>query len=331
MPGTQEPDERINIHRKLFCLGLLACLLVLPRCTKTHLKDIAIRKILSVGGVEVDLIYKLAGLVLDEQGNVIVLDLMDCSIKIFDKSGHLVKKGGHRGQGPGEFMSPQIIKRDKKSIYVYDQGLACIHVFDKDLNFLFRSQLSFPISDMEILSSEEVLIHSFVLESPLKIARWNLKENSSSKPISYKDMGNSLIKSLRFEVDKTGNLYVCHLFEDKVEAYDKNMKNIWSRILMGGIKAKTETRTNKMNTFELPLELIYKDIELDESGHVFVLVGHIGPNRSREVYVLDAKTGGLEGTFVLSEPSHFICVDSDDSLYSSTGEATGYAKYLITY
>lgn len=318
-------------HVRILCAGFLASLTILCCHRSSDMKDFSIRKVLSVGGPADDIIYMIAGLATDGKGNVFVLDSMDCSIKKIDKSGRLIKRAGQRGQGPGEFMAPHIIKLYENTLFVYDLGLSCIHVLDEDLNYLSSSHLPFPITDMEALSSERLFVHSFILANPLKISVWDLKENPSGQSNSVEDIGNALGKGLKFAVDEDENIFVCSVFEDLVEKYDRNHQKLWSQSLMGGIKAKTETRNIPAGMTALPLEMIYKDIELDMSGRVFVLLGHIGPNRSRKVFILDGKSGRQEGSFFLPEPSHFIHIDFENNLYARINEGTGYAKYTIAY
>ncbi|MCP4294533.1 MAG: 6-bladed beta-propeller, partial [Proteobacteria bacterium] len=49
---------------------------------------------------------QLRSIQVDDQENIIVLDIKDVSIKIFDKNGKFKSKFGKKGQGPGEIMLP---------------------------------------------------------------------------------------------------------------------------------------------------------------------------------------------------------------------------------
>jgi len=66
---------------------------------------------------------------LDAEGRFVVLEQGPLSIRIFDRSGHLVRSFGREGSGPGEMRSP-IINAFGRYIVVDDPRLARLEVFD---------------------------------------------------------------------------------------------------------------------------------------------------------------------------------------------------------
>jgi len=56
----------------------------------------------------------------DEHGNIYVLDLYFCHIKIFSKDGKFLKAVGRKGQGPGELLFPINFIVRNKMIYILD-------------------------------------------------------------------------------------------------------------------------------------------------------------------------------------------------------------------
>lgn len=52
---------------------------------------------------------RIAGIVADDRGNAYVLDQESNNIKVFSKSGELLRTIGRQGQGPGEFRNPASI------------------------------------------------------------------------------------------------------------------------------------------------------------------------------------------------------------------------------
>ena len=52
------------------------------------------------------LFIRVRAIQVDDEGNIYVLDSSACTIKVFNKSGILIREFGKKGQGPGEFQNP---------------------------------------------------------------------------------------------------------------------------------------------------------------------------------------------------------------------------------
>lgn len=72
----------------------------------------------------------------DQAGNLYVLDMKACDIKIFDGTGKFVKAIGGKGQGPGEFQVPYLMAVSGKTILVYDAMDRKLSRFDLDGKFI---------------------------------------------------------------------------------------------------------------------------------------------------------------------------------------------------
>ncbi len=73
----------------------------------------------------------------DENGCLIFLDNKGHQLLAFDAQGKFLKRIGTRGQGPGEFMSPNAICLDSRgNLWVADSSMRRISTFDKDWNFV---------------------------------------------------------------------------------------------------------------------------------------------------------------------------------------------------
>lgn len=77
----------------------------------------------------------LADLTVDQSGNVYVLDMQACDIKIFDRNGKFVKVIGRKGQGQGEFELPSILAVSGDRLLVYDMISRKLSALDLDGNF----------------------------------------------------------------------------------------------------------------------------------------------------------------------------------------------------
>lgn len=292
------------------------------------IKSIHLKEVLSIGTINDDLIFFLTSVAVDEKGCIYLTDSMDYSIKKFDQNGTLIKKVGRKGQGPGEFQFPVIIRHCHDAVYVIDQNRPGIQVFDDDLNYKTHLQFSAPIFDLDVIEDGRIFVLSPVLSEFPPILQMNGKGSMVIGSLSERP-GESILKSNgKFKIDSQGNIFFVSSFEDNIAKFDKGRKLIWKKMLLGGRKAKQRQSDAGIPT--LPTEMVYKDIALDKYGNLFVLGGHVAEHRSRDVYVLD-NNGNHLTTIVLKEASHFLYIDNKNFLYLKAGEGTTLKKYSIEY
>jgi hypothetical protein len=264
------------------------------------------------------------GIVVDGEQNIYVTDALDYSLKKFDLTGRLLKKKGRKGQGPGEFLAPRYLASSQGFIYVSDQFIPKIQVFDNDLNYLRSVPISIPVSDFSVLSSRKIAVASL---SPMKSGRvflFNL-EGKLDRELHYSDDKLPLMMDMvNFVLGSKGYLYIVFNYQDKIEKFDPGGKKLWSRKLLGIKRVKKE----QVASFVLPSKLIYKDIVLDDSENIFILGGSYSRNPSRDVYVLNPE-GQLLTVLTLPDTSHCIYIDSQDYLYSRANEGVTLKKFKI--
>jgi hypothetical protein len=75
-------------------------------------------------------IVRLSGIDVDQSGNILLGDVSESNVKLFDRSGQLVHIFGRKGDGPGEFSQPRFPRFGPDGmIYVADAQLSRITVF----------------------------------------------------------------------------------------------------------------------------------------------------------------------------------------------------------
>ena len=80
---------------------------------------------------------------IDSEGNLYILEKLDSTIKKYNPSGHLIKKIGRQGQGPGEFVELSSIEiNSKNEIFAYDSRLRKIEVFTTNGNLIKTMKLN---------------------------------------------------------------------------------------------------------------------------------------------------------------------------------------------
>lgn len=80
--------------------------------------------------------YRAWHLSLDRKGNIYVLDGGNKRIQVFDKKGQYLRTIGRKGQGPGEFRSPQDVFVNDQDVIVYIPDYRSVKVFTLNGKFL---------------------------------------------------------------------------------------------------------------------------------------------------------------------------------------------------
>lgn len=102
---------------------------------------------------------------LDDNGDVFILDRKWKRLFKINSKGDFIKKGGREGQGPGEFQNPLCFCMDENTIYVSDTNKREILVFDKDL--VFKKSFKTTSSYMNIAISKNGLL----IATPFRMMR----------------------------------------------------------------------------------------------------------------------------------------------------------------
>lgn len=287
---------------------------------------VILEEVLSIGSLEDDLLFQWVGVSADAEGFVYVTDAMDYSLKKFDAGGHLIKKTGRRGRGPGEFLAPRLLARAKGHLYVTDQEIRGIHVFDENLVFQHRIPINIPVSDIKVFPDGRVAVATLSMNQVSGVSIYD-EEGRILRSIPYGQQDAGLMMDLvSFEFDSLENLYLVFIYQDRVEKYDRRGRRVWSIHLLN----KKKVKKKKIADLVVPIEIMYKDAALDSRESLYVLGGSFSENPSRDVYVLDPD-GKLQAKITLPEASHCIYIDSKDHLYARANEGVTLKKYRMHF
>ena len=279
---------------------------------------------LSIGSFDDDTLFQWVGVAVCPEGSIYVTDAMDYSLKKFDAEGNLLKRTGRRGQGPGEFTAPRLLDSSGEFLFVTEQYQPVIKVFDTELAYKCQISLEGPAGDLKALGDELVAVVVLSARSKSHIHFYDSK-GKVVKKLNFSERPSQLLMDMvSFDIDGRGNCYLAYNFADKIVKFDDSGKKLWTRSLLGVDRVKRE----KISSYVLPTEIIYKDIALDRSGNVYVLGGKFSENRSRDVYMLDPE-GKLLSTMTLPDSSHCIYIDGEDFLYSRANEGITLKKYRM--
>jgi sugar lactone lactonase YvrE len=287
---------------------------------------ITLEEVLSVGSLENDTLFQWVGVAVDPHGQIYVTDAMDYSLKKFDADGKLMKKAGRKGQGPGEFLAPRLLVRSDDYLFVTDQSLPGIQVFDHDLNFIRRIPIKIPIGDVKVLSDDRIAVVALVLNQSGCIHVYDYR-GQMLKQFKYTEkQKSSMMDWVEIDFDSEGNLYVVYNFQDRIEKFDANGGRLWSRSYLDIKKVKTK----KVGPWEVPDKIVFKDIVFDSDERLYVLGGGHSKNPSRDVYVLN-RDGEILATFTLPESSHCLYIDLGNFLYTRANDGITLKKYRIKW
>ncbi len=285
---------------------------------------ISLEEVLSIGTLDDGALFQWVGVVSDSRGFIYVTDAMDYALKKFDPAGNLVKRAGGKGQGPGEFSAPRLLDRSDKYLFVSEQYMPVIKVFDRDLRYRFDIRLRAPVGDMKVLSDDLVAVAVLKARRTSAVLFCNQK-GEVVRELAFSGSGEGLlIDMVSLDLDSQGNVYLAYNFADRIEKYNRSGEKVWLKKLLG-IK---DVERKKVSSFVVPTEIVYKDLALDDSGNIYVLGGELSRNRSRDVYVL-SPDGERLADFTLPEASHCLYIDPDNFLYSRANQGITLKKYRM--
>lgn len=296
------------------------------------IKSVIIKENLSIGEIDDSLLYQWAGVATDDKGNIFLTDLKDYSIKKFSREGQLLKRCGGKGQGPGEFNSPALIRCSNDRLYISEIYKTGIQIFNENLEYLSTISINHPIHCFEIIPSQEIAVSGPKLDASGNYSSIYFYDLSGSevKRINYGTKEKiPMLNMIEFQLDEEINIYIAYLWIDKIKKLDKNGVLIFEKRLFGLKKPfLKESKNNQFGKF--PEKVIYKGINLDIHRNIFILGGHVSENPSRDIYILD-NMGELIATITLEEPSHTIYIDKRNFLYTSVDQGITLKKYSIEY
>jgi len=315
---------------------------------QNQLIDIDIEEVLIIEGLGESLIYQRGSLTTDYEGNIYITDLEDYSIKKFSNIGELIAVTGKKGDEPGEFQGPNIIRYYRGKIYVSEVYSSGIQVFDDDLNFKFKIPIPFTMTDFNVLYENRIAISTLIKDrsetgfifciyfydsrgNREKKEEGEEKKEEDDKIVYCTDKDFTMMNTVSFQDYRKNYFMIAYDWKDKIDRYYKSGRLVWTRSLLDKKDAQTRREGYSKRSFGVyPVEAVYKAIALDKQGNLFILGGDLSENINRDVYVL-SKDSELITTLTLPEASRTIHIDRNNFLYSRSEDGKKLTKYAIEY
>jgi len=131
--------------------------------------------------------YNVAGIALDSEGNIYVLDSGNHRVQKFDSDGHYLLTIGREGEGPGEFVRLVDVFIDKQDT-LYLSGRRRIQIFDTE--GVYKDSITFETSINDFFLGADGNIYTFIMQSD--------EEGSKKYLVKYDRNGNIVERIAEF-------------------------------------------------------------------------------------------------------------------------------------
>jgi sugar lactone lactonase YvrE len=250
-------------------------------------------------------------IILDDAGNIYILDTGNCRVQKFDPEGKFLDSFGREGQGPGEFNSPTSLDFDAEgNLIIADRRSRKIQIFSQKGNLRKTITLTkHPLSDVYALNSGLMATYGtlgYDIEGkdkePLpKLIRLLDSEGNIQKEFGemfdYKHrMLNQRGNSFHFDVDANDNIYLTFSYQNRIDKYSPDGKLLWKadRVLNFTTKpldkGKIE-RTKTSKSFYSPrMNSVSSGIAVDNKGRSWVITYKRQIKEEERVYTITRAT-----------------------------------------
>ncbi|MFC1513726.1 NHL repeat-containing protein [candidate division KSB1 bacterium] len=200
-------------------------------------------------GDENYMFYMILDVAVDNEGIIYILDDDKCKISKFSRDGKFISSIGKKGEGPGEFLSPDRIKFDENGLlYVNDPGNSRISIFDQNGKFL-KSILKGKIQgtyNCQIINSGEIALDGYMtIFTPPIIETEKLPESfvypllgiydekgnllrGIGKATDYGDIPLTQLNQFKYVSDGSNNIYLSFFYQNRIDKYSAEGKFLWS-------------------------------------------------------------------------------------------------------
>ncbi|MBC8359502.1 MAG: 6-bladed beta-propeller [Candidatus Aminicenantes bacterium] len=167
-----------------------------PAPPKGALTKMILKEELTIGEGEADeeMFSAISSVVVDDDGNIYMLDGEEKKVKVFDREGKFIREFGKQGQGPGEFSLPILIQFSNKGELVVEDPLnARIAFFTTEGKFLKNLSTAKALGlALIFFDSQGNIIGQQVVPAGNKLTRDCIKYDSELKPLfTFASMDNT--------------------------------------------------------------------------------------------------------------------------------------------
>jgi sugar lactone lactonase YvrE len=251
-------------------------------------------------------------LVMDDAGNMYILDAGNDRIQKFDPEGKILASFGREGQGPGEFQSPASLDIDADgNLVVADWRARKIQIFSTEGRLLQTITMTkTPLSRVYALNSgllATVGTLGYDIEGkgkePLpKLIRLldelgNI-EREFGDMFDYKHrMLNQKGNSFHFVVDDNDFIYLSFSYQNRIDKYSPEGKLLWKtdRVLDFSTKpldkGKIERTATSKSFYSPRMNSVSEGLAVDSKGRTWVVTFKRQIKEEEQVYTITRSSG----------------------------------------
>ena len=305
-------------------------------------QTVELQEVLSLGDF-----YDVGDVEVAEDGSIYISDIKNCAVFKYDAEGRLLRRGGGRGMGPGEFAGgPNHIALVNGDVLVSDFGAFAVHRFDADLNYISSLRPLAPMTmdaspdgriyfgTPEVMSDQHVTVYGSDGAEISKLSIDDLSEyNMENRFVLLADQKGRILLVFealnRIDIRNTeGRLLRRLSIADLPSKYPGQLLD------RPGNSGKVSERIAKIQRASryVPGGFVFTHASLDYRGHVFLQIGgKIGEMPiSPRVYVVDL-VGSVKGVFNLPPRARLMHIDRGGHLYTKEERGATVRKYKMVY
>ncbi len=266
-------------------------------------------------GREEYMFSRLSQLVINEQGDIFVLDIMEKHVKVFNRHGLYLKTFGRSGQGPGEISGlPWYFKLSKQNelILIDTSGVSFFSLDGKFLrkipNKSFKSQIQLFDTDA---NSNSYIFQRSPIKQGFELNKYdsNLKliktiEFSPSQGVENirKNGWNPFYPWLMYEITENGRIICARNDKYEIRVYDNDENKLLMRILKEYVPVRLTQKDieeylegfspQEIKSMNLPANLPpFNYFQSDEEERIFVETFERASESSNHYYDVFDKEG----------------------------------------
>lgn len=252
-----------------------------------------IRTIGDINTLDENLAFNLpSDIVMDDAGNIYILDAGNCRVQKFSPEGNYIDTFGREGQGPGEFNSPTSLDIDAEgNLIVSDPRGRKIQIFSTEGSLRKTMTLKkHPLSEAYVLNSGLLAMKGTVGytfegkdDEPLpKLIRLIDEEGKIEREFgemfNYKHrLLNQKGNVFHFFVDQNDYIYLSFAHQNRIDKYSSKGKLLWKadRVINYSTKpldkGKIERTATSQSFYSPRMNKCSVGIAVDNKGRVWVV------------------------------------------------------------